>query len=535
MAIKRYIGTIWRWLWLIILGTCIAAGTTYLASRRMTPIYEATTTLLVSEGQKPTGADYSALLASERLARTYTELLRRPSVLGEAYRRLGLEGEVRGSVTVELVRDTQLIRLHARDTNPYLAADIANTVAQVFHEQNDQRLTARMVGSRQALVREMQALQQEIDETQQALDDARRASPPNQEEIARLQDLLAQYRASSSSLLQSFGQIRVAEATVADSVTIVEMAMVPTSPVLPRVRFNTVMAAMLGALVTMGGALVLEYLDDTIKTPEDVELATRLGTFATISRFDATGGEPLMIARPDCAAAEGYRMLRTNIQFAMGGGLRAPRMLLLTSAQAGEGKTTTLVNLGISLAQSGKKVLLVDGDLRRSQLHMVFKLPNDVGVTTLLLRPDLQMVKVSQETGVEGLRVLTAGPAPANPAEVLEWRETAELLERLRSLADYVLIDSPPVLSIADASILAQRVDGVLLVTEMGRTRTDVLAHAAETLERVRAHVVGVVLNKSAVRRRDRYYAYHSYYGYHQSAKQRRGQKQAVPDMRTNR
>ncbi|HUT15103.1 MAG TPA: polysaccharide biosynthesis tyrosine autokinase, partial [Anaerolineae bacterium] len=266
--------------------------------------------------------------------------------------------------------------------------------------------------------------------------------------------------------------------------------------------------------VAVGTAFLIEYLDDTIKTPEDVERATHLPTLGAIAHFrrykmeDEKG--PVMVTDPRSAIAEGYRMLRTNLEFSAMGMGQSGAVILVTSAQPVEGKTTTLANLGVSLAQAGKQVLLVDTDLRRPALHKQFRLPNEVGLTSLLLEQEADLRHVIQPTHVDGLRVLTSGRLPANPAEVLSFPETTNLLERLRPLADYVLLDSPPVLSTADASILAQKVDGVCMVVETGRTRTEVFRRAAAALEGVKARLIGVALNK-VVARPGGYYDYYYY------------------------
>ncbi|MBC7232385.1 MAG: polysaccharide biosynthesis tyrosine autokinase [Chloroflexi bacterium] len=508
-----------RWLWLILLGIFLAAGSAFVVSQRSTPIYEASATLLISEGQKAASPDYTGILTSERLAKTYSEMLKGTPIFDEVKTRLGLsDAEFAKTVNVQLVRDTQLIRLKVRHPDPVLAASIANTIPQVFIEQNEKMQSARFASSKQSLAREMEALQADMESTQRKIEAERAKANPDAAELARLETLLAQYRSSYAGLLQSYEEIRMAEARGLDTVIVIEPAKVPLKPVLPRTLMNTLLAGVVGAMLAVGTAFFIEYLDDTVKSPEDVERVAHLPTFGTIAhfaRFGVKGEEPIMAVRPKSAIAEGYRMLRTNLQFSTMGMGGSGAVLLVTSAQPLEGKTTTLANLGVSLAQTGKQVLLVDTDLRRPALHKQFNLQNEAGLTTLLLEREADVDRVIQETSVEGLRVLTAGRIPANPAEVLDFAETTALLERLRSLADYVLLDSPPVLSAADASILAQKVDGVLLVTEMGRTRTEVFRRAVAALEGVKARLLGVVLNKMTARPGGYYYGYYYYYYYY--------------------
>jgi len=417
------------------------------------------------------------------------------------------------------VRDTQLITLRIVDTDPARAKDIANTIPEVFGEQNARMQQTRFSSSKQSLQQQLEAVDADIIAVQSSLEALRALAEPDQAEINRLEAALLQYRTTYANLLRSYEDIRMAEAQTLDSITVVEPAVLATSPVGPKTKTNTLLAAVVGAMVAVGVAFLIEYLDDTVKSPQDVERVTNLPTFGAIVQFPKSmsdGQGPVMAAHPKSAIAEGYRVLRTNLQFSAMGMKKSGVLLLVTSAQPLEGKTTSLANLGVSLAQAGKRVLLVDTDLRRPALHRQFKLSKEAGLTSLLLEPEADVERLIQPTAVDGLQVLASGRVPANPAEVLGFPEMAALLERLRSSADYVLLDSPPVLTVADASILAQQVDGVLMVVETGVTRTDMLRQAVAMLERVKARLLGVLLNKVSVRRGSYYdYYYYYYSGYY--------------------
>lgn len=195
---------------------------------------------------------------------------------------------------------------------------------------------------------------------------------------------------------------------------------------------------------------------------------------------------------PKSPVAEAYRQLRTNIQFAS---LDKPlKTILLTSAGPQEGKSTTLANLAIAIAQTGSKVIAVDCDLRRPTLHQLFGVKNVAGLTTLMVDSTLDDLH-TQETEVPNLLVLPTGPLPPNPSELLGSRRMTEIIERLRGEADYVLFDSPPVAAVTDAAVLATRVDGVLLVVMANKTKRELAQKARAALEKVGANVIGVVLN----------------------------------------
>ncbi|GIV98060.1 MAG: tyrosine protein kinase [Herpetosiphonaceae bacterium] len=211
----------------------------------------------------------------------------------------------------------------------------------------------------------------------------------------------------------------------------------------------------------------------------------------------------ITIRDPRSPAAEAYHVLRTNIQFSSLD--RSLRTLLITSTAPDEGKSTTLANLAVTMAQGEQRVILVDCDLRRPSLHTLFGVPNEQGLTTMILSDDA--APPLQETGVPGLLLLTSGPLPPRPADILGSRRMEAIIQRLKEQADIVLFDTPPVGAVADAAVLAGRVDGVLLVVEAGKTRRDRAREAKRLLEKVNANLLGVVLSNARVEK-DRYQYY---------------------------
>ncbi|MGQ9681006.1 MAG: CpsD/CapB family tyrosine-protein kinase [Anaerolineae bacterium] len=199
------------------------------------------------------------------------------------------------------------------------------------------------------------------------------------------------------------------------------------------------------------------------------------------------------ISDPDSPASEAYRALRTNLAFA---GLDKPlRTLMVTSPGAEEGKSTVLANLGVSLAQGEQRVLIIDADLRQPSQHILFGLSNDEGLTSMLINADAAARPPVRETTVPGLRVLTSGPLPPRPADLLGSKRMMDVLARLKEEADLLLFDSPPINAMADAAILATKVDGVLLVVRERRTRREAVMEARDRLNRVHAPLLGAVLN----------------------------------------
>lgn len=212
---------------------------------------------------------------------------------------------------------------------------------------------------------------------------------------------------------------------------------------------------------------------------------------------------------PKSPLAEAFRVLRSNIQFAAVD--RPLRSIMITSAGPGEGKSTTLANLGVALAQSGARVALVDADLRRPRLHGFFRLGRGMGLSTVVLGRQ-KLGEALQETQIENLRLLAAGPLPPNPSELLASESFVQVLGELGAEHDYVLVDAPPVIAVADASIIAARVDGVLLVVQLGRVPKPMALRAKEQLRNARANLLGVVLTGVSAERDYDYY--HQYYHY---------------------
>jgi len=218
---------------------------------------------------------------------------------------------------------------------------------------------------------------------------------------------------------------------------------------------------------------------------------------------DEKGAGLVAYTEPKSAAAEAYRALRTNIQFASPD--KPVRAMLATSTRPDDGKSTTIANLAITFAASGSPTVLVDADLRRPHLHKIFGLSNDTGLTTWVsevarVGADAATVPVPlQDTMVSNLKVLTSGPVPPNPAEILASQRVADLLSLLKETADYVLIDTPPIIAVTDAAVLAPRVDGVLLVINAGKTRRDLAVKARDMLRQVNATLLGVVLNNASI------------------------------------
>ncbi len=203
----------------------------------------------------------------------------------------------------------------------------------------------------------------------------------------------------------------------------------------------------------------------------------------------------ITLTDPRSPAAEAFRTLRTNLYFSSLD--QALETLVVTSAAPGDGKSTTLSNLAVAMSQGEKRAILVDADLRRPALHKLFGVSNSQGLTTMAVEEQALVEPPLLETGVDNLWLLPSGPLPPNPAEILGSRRMEEIIAALKTRADIILFDAPPVIAVTDAAVLGTKVDGVLLVVRAGKTRREHALRAKETLERVKVRLVGAVLNNA--------------------------------------
>lgn len=294
----------------------------------------------------------------------------------------------------------------------------------------------------------------------------------------------------------------------------VEMHEAPTvsnSPVSPNVTLNLVLGAVVGLVFGVGIAFFLEYLDTSVKTLEDVERYLQVPVLAVIPK-DVGVLHKQSGMSPD---AEAYRILRTNIEF----NRKNPEdnSITVVSGGAGEGKSTTLVNLAYICAQGGYTTLMIDADLRRPRLHTFFDINNSVGLTNYLTT-ELMLEDVILQTPVDNLYFMPSGILPADAAGILNSRRMSELIQDVKQRFDLVLVDSPPILGVSDAAVLASEVDLTMLIVQHRKLPRNMLMRVKQAVENVGGHVIGVVLNNVDVRSDSQYQYYTSYYTYYAPA-----------------
>jgi len=377
------------------------------------------------------------------------------------------------------------------------------------------------LGRRRALLAQAEGHEVQL---QMAIDDLTKSALQENGDEAEYNLLRRQVDSKSTiykRLLEQMQELDVTSSLKENNVRIIDPAEAKDKPVEPNYVRNIAVAVLAGLLAGVSLALFFDYMDTTIKTREEVEAlgVPFLGIIPSVPGLEGEGWE---VARerylysmnyPKSAFAEFCRNIRTTVNFSARDDGQPPRRLLITSAGPREGKTTSSINLAITFASAGRRVCLVDADLRRPSLHHAFGLPNEHGLSTLIGGTS-SVADVSQQSPQPNLWIIPSGPRPANPAELLGSPDCRAALDRLNEAFDLVIIDTPPVVAVTDAVVLANDVDGVILVIKSFKVARDLVLQAKRQLVDVDARLIGVILNNFDIQRKSYgYYYYYTYYG----------------------
>lgn len=335
-----------------------------------------------------------------------------------------------------------------------------------------------------------------------------RAGASLQQQTEELQSRLEMLREVQARLVRELQVHKMNEAVKAEVAAVLDRAVVAISRT-PQLSKTLIFAMLLGLAVSCALAVVFELLDDTIRDPDDLRRYTDLVYLGMVPRMEQIEDPLVVAAAPKSPYAEAYRSVRSQMNFRLWE--KPGKAIIVTSCLASEGKTLTLANLAAAYAQAGQNVLMVDADLRRPALHKLMGLPNDRGFTNAVVG-EASVDEIIRDTRVPGLRLVTSGPLPPNPAELLESEAARAVIQRLTDSADIVFFDTAPCLVISDAVVLAPQVDHVILVLHSGQTTARELKQAREAFEAGRASILGVILNRVPLTRGGYYYYYYYYY-----------------------
>jgi capsular exopolysaccharide synthesis family protein len=503
MELLTYIEILKRRFWVIVVTTIVTIAIVSLGSFLITPIYSSSALVRIAQIQDGS-VSYYDLNYSERLMNTYVELLDSRPLLEQVIQRLNLNitpEDLAVSIQVEVLSNTELIKITVESPDPGLAMEIANMLGALLIEQSDNLYYGQ---GRSAL--EILQEQLTIVEDNLAEDRARLQSLLNEDaesdQVGAIQDLNNRIHVQEQTyamLLNEYEQARLTEAARANSISIAEPAITPDTPTKPRKVLNITLAALVGLVGGIGLAFLFESLDLAIYSADELEKVAEVPLLGSIPNINLSGKSPhraiLLVGNRQPASREAFRILRTNVHAQI---LReAARKLLITSAEKGVGKSTVLANLAITMAQTGRKVVVVDSNFRNPCLHKLFGISNDWGLSTMITRPS-RSSSVTQlaKTKFPGVSLLTSGPLPPNPAERVSSLQMQKVLAELIIETDYVLLDSPSILDYADSAAMASMVDGVVLVAARGESTERDFQKALQQLDTVGAKLLGVIFNK---------------------------------------
>lgn len=339
-------------------------------------------------------------------------------------------------------------------------------------------------------------------------------STPRQ--LEQLNTTLNLYQQIYLSSISSLEALRLAKAQNTPAVVQVEKATKPTVPVSPKPMQTAMLAGLIGLLITAGIAFLVEFLDDTIKTPDDVKNTLDTSVIGFIGDLHKSADESLgmyVAKQPRSPVSEAFRSIRTNLDYSS---VDNPvRVILVTSPGESEGKSTIASNLAIVEAQSGKSVLLVDADMRRPKGHVMFNKPNRMGLSEIITGKLSIEEAVKSVEQINNLSIITCGNIPPNPSELLGSNKMAQIINEFRNAYDFIVVDSPPML-VSDAAILSTKVDGVIFVVIPGQTRVIAASRPMDELKQIGANILGVVVNRIP-KNRGYYYGGYNYYSPYQS------------------
>lgn len=507
-----------RW-WLIVLITGIFAGLGFVYFQMQPRVFQATATLLIGQIFQSTSPNRADVQTSEALAQSYADIARRQLVLQKVVESLKLNQDwqkLRKQVQVDSMTGTQLLQIRVEANSPDLARIIADEVAnqmmllrstnleggegeigngQEFIRQQMLDLEERMTSGKdraKAIDAEIAVLEARIEALQEG------DTATLKEELAQLQN----EKITLEGLLTDWGRTYVELLALvgpsirANDLSLVESAQASNRPIRPRILLNTILSGCLGLVFALGLVFLLEYFDNTFKLVDDLYRSEELNILGVVGNIKGTNYSQKLITSLEIFSPviESYRRVRSKIRLSFID--RSMKTFLVTSPMQGEGKSLTVANLGISLAQGGLKTILLDADLRRPVLHDIFVLNNEPGLTDLLHTRETKFDHYLQETKVSGLCLLASGKSLQDPPERFSSGRMNQILRGLEKIADVVIIDSPPALVVADAMVLSSQVDGVILVIQSGRSKWSAIRQTLYDFQKARANYLGSIINK---------------------------------------
>lgn len=500
MELKDYITVLLRRKWIILLTLAVTMTVVSIGTHMTTPVYQATAVLriAVSSGGPLSYSDY---VYADQLMNTYVEMATRRPVLEELMKRLLLDKAP--EIKAEIIPNTELIKITVEDTNPKLAAQAANTLADILIAEGNQLYVGGGKHLSEVLGAQLAQIQTDMEVTRTEYEKLLLQTPPAPDEIETARQALQLKQSNYATLLAQYQQARFREEIQGSMITVFETAIVPFTPSKPRVMLNIVLGMFVGLAGGLGLAFLFENLDTILYSIRDIETVTKLTALAKIPKGHKN--QVLMAQDELSPIAEAFRNLATYVQQIDPG--REVKALLVVSAEPNQGKSLIVSQLAFALAESGRKVVAVDCDLRLPSLHNVFSLPNKQGLADLLERRG-SLEKALQKNAYGGVSVLTSGSLPLHPSKLLGSQQMTDLIDQLCQKFDYVLLDTPAMLGLADVAAMIQKVDRFLWVVRRAYARREAVEAAGKFLAGYPEKSMGLIINQAD---HDGYYGYYRY------------------------
>lgn len=546
MELLQYWKVIKKSLLWVVLICIVGLAATAAYTLNQPPQYTSSAVLLLNPAVPSSLVPFVQTQVAANLADSYSKVLHTRSFAEAVSKELPFEmspTQISNAITARLSPNTLFYEITAQTGSPERSQQLLSTVLEVFLATDNQRVANQNESGaksemRTMLENEFKYLDGQIKEYQARIQNLEAQPPSDQrdDQLLQVRGQLVSLQQSRTNTLVALGQLEDQQSSASSALVVDQPS--AGAPVSNNLIRNLALALSVSLLLGVGLAFLRDYLDYTVHSPEDLEELLGMTPVAAIGVVGETnpraipygrkakgrhhakkqvpaelaGSNLITLESPKSVESESFRVLRTNIQFSS---MDSPvRTLVVTSSGPDEGKSFTASNLAVVMSQAGKRVLLVDADLRKPNLHKVFKLSNQVGFTNLVLSKSTYVEGAIQPVpGLDNLAVVTSGPLPPNPSELLNSQQAAMVMEELALQADIVIYDSPPAAAVTDAVILATRADATLLVISAGTTRRDIIARTRQHLQKVGVQTILPILNRVKLPNLHGYYYYYSYYG----------------------
>ena len=494
MEIRTLVNPLLRWWWLILASTLVAMISSFVATLRQPPIYQSQTTLIIGRAIADPNPSTGEFYLAEQLAAIYADIANREPVRNATMQALGLSSLP--SYIARAQPQSQIIQIQVTDVNPVRAQAVANELGRQLILQSPTAANPEDEERRKFVTDQLNRLQSQINQTQTDIETLQEqlGNLTSAREINDVQNQISSLQTVLNTLQSNYnGLLANTEQGAVNTLAVIDVANLPRQPIGPNKPMTILLSGAIGFALAAAAAYLIEFLDNTIKTPDEITSLFGAPIIGRIGEFPEDQASWKLVSEvPRSPIADSFRVLRTNLDFA--NAAKPRKIILVSSADLGEGKTTVASNLAAIFSQADRKVVLLDGDLRRPSLHQWLEKTNPTGLSDIF-RNRITLWEAITTTSDKNISLITSGPLPPNPTELLASPKMDEILENLREIADVIIIDGPPFL-VPDASVLADKVDGVIVVVRPRYSRRGSVKAMAENLNRIGADVIGVVINR---------------------------------------